>query len=198
MCRAFKALGKCAKDIIAVTMPAFGTTAKTKSNSIKLIKALGATPVTVPVGNTVLKHFKDIGHKPDDKNVTYENAQARMRTLVLMDIANDNNGLVIGTGDLSELALGWATYNGDHMSMYGVNASVPKTLVKHLIGHEAKKLGGKYGNQSRAVASRRKRKHFPKDRGFGRPVYSSRLFSVLCCKARLRTFQNTVHCGICF
>ena len=145
VCRAFKALGKSAKDIIAVTMPAFGTTAKTKSNSIKLIKALGATPVTVPVGNTVLKHFKDIGHKPDDKNVTYENAQARMRTLVLMDIANDNNGLVIGTGDLSELALGWATYNGDHMSMYGVNASVPKTLVKHLIGHEAKKLGGKCG-----------------------------------------------------
>lgn len=144
--RAFKALGKSAKDIIAVTMPAFGTTAKTKSNSIELIKALGATPVTVPVGNTVLKHFKDIGHKPDDKNVTYENAQARMRTLVLMDIANDNNGLVIGTGDLSELALGWATYNGDHMSMYGVNASVPKTLVKHLIGHEAQKLGGKCGS----------------------------------------------------
>lgn len=142
-CRAFKALGKDTKDIIAVTMPGFGTTDKTKGNSLKLIKALGATPRIVPIGASVLKHFKDIGHNPEDKNVTYENAQARMRTLVLMDIANEESGLVIGTGDLSELALGWATYNGDHMSMYGVNASVPKTLVKYLIKYEAEKLGGK-------------------------------------------------------
>ncbi len=144
-CRAFKALGKDVKDIVAVTMPGFGTTKKTKSNSVELIKALGASVRTIPIGGSVLKHFKDIGHDEDDRNTTYENAQARMRTLVLMDIANDENGLVIGTGDLSELALGWATYNGDHMSMYGVNSSVPKTLVKYLIAYEARKLGGKRG-----------------------------------------------------
>lgn len=144
-CRAFNSIGKSIKDIVAITMPAFGTTDKTKNNSLKLIEAVGATCRIIPVGESVLKHFDDIGHDPDDKNVTYENAQARLRTLVLMDIANDTNGLVIGTGDLSELALGWATYNGDHMSMYGVNASVPKTLVKHLIRYEADKLGGEAG-----------------------------------------------------
>ncbi len=144
-CRAFKLLGKDTKDIIAVTMPGFGTTDKTEGNSVKLIKTLGATARTVPIGASVLKHFKDIGHNAEDKNVTYENAQARMRTLVLMDIANEESGLVIGTGDLSELALGWAAYNGDHMSMYGVNASVPKTLVKYLIKYEAERLGGKCG-----------------------------------------------------
>ncbi|MCH5148409.1 MAG: NAD(+) synthase [Clostridiales bacterium] len=144
-CRAFKAIGKPLNDIIAITMPAFGTTDKTKNNSLKLIEAVGATCKIIPVGESVLKHFEDIGHDPEDRNVTYENAQARMRTLVLMDIANDTNGLVIGTGDLSELALGWATYNGDHMSMYGVNASVPKTLVKHLIRYEAEKIGGEAG-----------------------------------------------------
>lgn len=141
-CRAFNALGKDCKDIIAVSMPAFGTTGKTKSNSEKLINAVGATAKVIPVGDTVLRHFKDIGHDEKDRNVTYENAQARMRTMVLMDIANDNKGMVIGTGDLSELALGWATYNGDHMSMYGVNCSVPKTLVKYLIAYEAEKRGG--------------------------------------------------------
>lgn len=140
--RAFKALGKNLKNIIAVSMPGFGTTNKTKSNSQKLCGAMGVTFKTIPVGNTVNSHFKDIGHDPDDKNVTYENAQARMRTLILMDVANDNGGLVVGTGDLSELALGWATYNGDHMSMYGVNAGVPKTLVKHLVAYEAEKSGG--------------------------------------------------------
>ena len=140
--RAFKSLGKDLSGIIGVTMPGFGTTNKTKSNSVKLMEALGVTVKEIPVGKTVESHFKDIGHNPDEKNVTYENAQARMRTVVLMDIANDNGGLVIGTGDLSELALGWATYNGDHMSMYGVNASVPKTLVKHLVAYEADKLGG--------------------------------------------------------
>ena len=103
---------------------------------------MGVTAQTVSIRDTVLQHFKDISHDESQKNITYENAQARVRTLVLMDIANERNGLVIGTGDLSELALGWATYNGDHMSMYGVNASVPKTLVKHLISHEAKRLGG--------------------------------------------------------
>lgn len=140
--RAFKSLGKDLKDIIAVTMPGFGTTKRTKSNAQKLCEALGVTFKTIPVGKTVEKHFKDIEHDPDNRNVTYENAQARMRTMVLMDLANDLNGMVIGTGDLSELALGWATFNGDHMCMYGVNAGVPKTLVKHLIAYEAEKLGG--------------------------------------------------------
>lgn len=142
-CRAFKALNKDAKDVIAVTMPAFGTTDRTKNNSLELMSALGVTAKEIPIGDSVLRHFKDIGHNPDNRNVTYENAQARMRTMVLMDVANDLGGLVIGTCDLSETALGWSTYNGDHMAMYGVNASVPKTLVKHLIAYEAEKLGGK-------------------------------------------------------
>lgn len=140
--RAFKSLNKDLKDIIAVTMPCFGTTDRTKNNSLDLMRGLGVTAKTISVENVVVSHFKDISHNFDNKNVTFENAQARMRTLVLMDLANDNDGLVIGTGDLSELALGWATYNGDHMSMYGVNSSVPKTLVKHLISYEAEKCGG--------------------------------------------------------
>ena len=121
--RAFKSLNKDLKDIIAVTMPCFGTTDRTKNNSLDLMRGLGVTAKTISVENVVVSHFKDISHNFDNKNVTFENAQARMRTLVLMDLANDNDGLVIGTGDLSELALGWATYNGDHMSMYGVNSS---------------------------------------------------------------------------
>ncbi|MDE7380380.1 MAG: NAD(+) synthase [Clostridia bacterium] len=149
--RAFKSLGKDLKDVIGITMPGFGTTKKTKSNSVKLMEALGVTVKEIPVGKTVNSHFKDIGHDPEDRNVTYENAQARMRTMVLMDVANDNNGLVIGTGDLSELALGWATYNGDHMSMYGVNSSVPKTLVKHLVAYEAEKLGGQAGKMLTSI-----------------------------------------------
>ena len=142
VCRAFKALGKDLRDIIAVTMPCFGTTKKTKNNSLRLIGALGATVKTIPVSSSVLKHFKDIGHNPNDTNVTYENAQARMRTMILMSLANETDGIVVGTCDLSETALGWSTYNGDHMAMYGVNVSVPKTLVKHLIAYEADKLGG--------------------------------------------------------
>ncbi|MDE7264968.1 MAG: NAD(+) synthase, partial [Clostridia bacterium] len=141
-CRAFNSLKKDKKDIIAVTMPGFGTTDKTKGNSLKLIEALGATAKIIPIKESVEKHFDDIGHDPENRNVTYENAQARMRTMVLMDLANDLNGIVLGTGDLSEFALGWATYAGDHISMYGVNCSVPKTLVKHLIRYEAEKLGG--------------------------------------------------------
>ena len=140
--RAFRSLDKDLRDIIAVTMPCFGTTDKTFNNSLKLMKELGVTSRTVNIADAVRGHFKDIGHDEKVKNAAYENAQARTRTLVLMDIANDENGLVVGTGDLSELALGWATYNGDHMSMYGVNASVPKTLVKYLIRYEAARLGG--------------------------------------------------------
>lgn len=144
--RAFDALKKERKDILAVTMPCFGTTKKTKDNALRLMHELGVTCRTVSIGDAVLQHFKDIGHDEKVRNAAYENAQARMRTMVLMDLANDHNGLVIGTGDLSELALGWATYNGDHMSMYAVNGSVPKTLVKFLIGHEAKRLGGEAGS----------------------------------------------------
>ena len=144
--RAFDALKKERKDILAVTMPCFGTTKKTKDNALRLMHELGVTCRTVPIGDAVMQHFKDIGHDEKVRNAAYENAQARMRTMVLMDLANDHNGLVIGTGDLSELALGWATYNGDHMSMYAVNGSVPKTLVKFLIGYEAKRLGGEAGS----------------------------------------------------
>lgn len=143
--RAFIALGKPLKDIIAVTMPGFGTTTRTHSNSEKLIRALGATFREISVVDSVMQHFSDIGHDASIRDVTYENAQARMRTLVLMDLANKTGGIVVGTGDLSELALGWATYNGDHMSMYAVNSSVPKTLVKHLVRFEADNLGGECG-----------------------------------------------------
>lgn len=143
--RAFISLGKPLKDIIAVTMPGFGTTSRTYGNSRKLIGCVGATFREVPIADSVNIHFRDIGHDPAKRDVTYENAQARMRTLILMDIANQTNGMVVGTGDLSELALGWATYNGDHMSMYGVNCSVPKTLVKHLVRAEAEMIGGECG-----------------------------------------------------
>ncbi|MDD6667907.1 MAG: NAD(+) synthase [Lachnospiraceae bacterium] len=135
--RAFDLLGLPRKGIKAVTMPGFGTTDRTYTNAVDLIRILGADFIEVPIGPSVLQHFKDIGQDPEKHDVTYENGQARERTQILMDIANKENGLVIGTGDLSELALGWATYNGDHMSMYGVNASVPKTLVRFLVRHVA-------------------------------------------------------------
>ena len=135
--RAFDLLGRDKKDIIAVTMPCFGTTDRTYQNACEMSKKVGATLIEVPIADAVNVHFRDIGHDPEDHSVTYENCQARERTQVLMDIANKTWGMVIGTGDLSELALGWATYNGDHMSMYGVNASVPKTLVRHLVKYAA-------------------------------------------------------------
>ena len=129
----FDKLGLSRKGIIGVTMPGFGTTDRTHSNAVDLMESLGVTIREVSIKDACLQHFRDIGHNPEIHDVTYENSQARERTQILMDSANQTNGLVIGTGDLSELALGWATYNGDHMSMYGVNASVPKTLVKHLV-----------------------------------------------------------------
>ena len=138
-------------DIIAVTMPCFGTTERTKNNAVLLAEHMGTTLRTIPIGDTVRSHFRDIGHDPEDQDVTYENAQARERTQVLMDVANQTGGLVIGTGDLSELALGWATYNGDHMSMYAVNASIPKTLVRHLVAWEADRLGGRAGDVLRDI-----------------------------------------------
>ena len=121
------------KDIVGVTMPGFGTTDRTYNNAIHLMKSLGITIREISIAAACRQHFEDIGHDPSVHDVTYENTQARERTQILMDIANQMNGLVIGTGDMSELALGWATYNGDHISMYGVNAGVPKTLVKHLV-----------------------------------------------------------------
>ena len=135
--KAFDALGLEHSGITAVTMPCFGTTDRTYQNACKMSLKVGATLREVRIGDAVMQHFKDIGHDPQDHSVTYENSQARERTQVLMDIANQTGGLVIGTGDMSELALGWATYNGDHMSMYGVNASVPKTLVRHLVHYFA-------------------------------------------------------------
>lgn len=135
--KAFDALELERSGITAVTMPCFGTTDRTYQNACKMSLKVGATLREVRIGDAVMQHFKDIGHDPQDHSVTYENSQARERTQVLMDIANQTGGLVIGTGDMSELALGWATYNGDHMSMYGVNASVPKTLVRHLVHYFA-------------------------------------------------------------
>ena len=129
---AFDRLGWSRDRIIGVTMPGLGTSGRTKGNAVELMKILGITMREVPVIKAVEQHFSDIGHDPSVKDTTYENAQARERTQILMDIANQTGGMVVGTGDLSELALGWCTYNGDHMSMYGVNASVPKTLVRSL------------------------------------------------------------------
>ncbi len=135
---AFDMLNLDRKGIIAVTMPCFGTTKRTKENAYSLGSAYGVTLKEVNITAAVRQHFKDIGHDESVTDVTYENGQARERTQVLMDIANQTGGIVIGTGDLSELALGWATYNGDHMSMYGVNCSVPKTLVRYLVDYESK------------------------------------------------------------
>ena len=131
--RAFDRLGLDRKGIIAVTMPGFGTTGRTHGNAVSLMGRLGVSALEIPIGDAVTLHFKDIGHDSDCHDTTYENSQARERTQILMDLANKRNGIVIGTGDLSELALGWATYNGDHMSMYGVNVSIPKTLVRYLV-----------------------------------------------------------------
>lgn len=135
--RAFDLLGMDRKNIRAVTMPCFGTTDRTYDNACLLAKTLGCSLQEVDIKKAVTQHFEDIGQSMDNHDVTYENAQARERTQVIMDIANQCGGMVIGTGDLSELALGWATYNGDHMSMYGVNGSIPKTLVRHLVRYYA-------------------------------------------------------------
>ena len=148
---AFDMLGRDRKDIIAVTMPCFGTTSRTKNNALTLADAYGTTCRTIEIGASVTQHFIDIGHDMEDHSVTFENGQARERTQVLMDIANKTGGMVIGTGDLSELALGWATYNGDHMSMYSVNGSIPKTLVRYLTAYEAERAGGETGRVLRDV-----------------------------------------------
>ena len=135
--RAMQLAGRSAADVLAVTMPCFGTTHRTRSNAERLCDCLGIPCKTVDITTAVLQHFRDIGHPEDKLDTTFENGQARKRTQVLMDIANQTGGIVIGTGDLSELALGYATYNGDHMSMYAVNASVPKTLIRHIVRYLA-------------------------------------------------------------
>lgn len=142
-CQAFSLAGLDKKKIYTITMPCFGTTDRTYRNALTLAEELGTTVVEVPIAETVRKHFEDIGHPETVHDVTYENAQARERTQVLMDYAGMAGGLVIGTGDLSELVLGWATYNGDHMSMYGVNGSVPKTLVRYLVSYFAEETDSK-------------------------------------------------------
>ena len=140
--RAMDLCGRSRKDILAVTMPCFGTSSRTRSNAGDMCDLLGVTMREVNICESVRLHFKDIGHDEAVRDVTYENSQARERTQVLMDLANETGGMVLGTGDLSELALGWATYNGDHMSMYGVNGSIPKTLVRCLVRYEAEMVGG--------------------------------------------------------
>ena len=135
--KTFDKLGLDRKGVIGITMPGFGTTDRTHNNAVRLMETLGVTIREISIAKAVTQHFEDIGHDKKVHDVTYENAQARERTQILMDVANKENAIVIGTGDLSELALGWATYNGDHMSMYGVNAGVPKTLIRYLVSYVA-------------------------------------------------------------
>lgn len=136
-CEAMKLLGKSNSDILGITMPGFGTTNRTYHNAVDLMKSLGVTIKEISIKDACIQHMKDIEHDPDIKDITYENTQARERTQILFDMANKHGKLLAGTGDLSELAMGWCTYNGDHMSMYGVNASVPKTLVRYLVEYVA-------------------------------------------------------------
>lgn len=149
--RAFDMMKKNRGGIIAVTMPCFGTSSRTKSNAVKLCEELGVTLRTIDIKNAVTVHFADIGHDPNNVNVVFENAQARERTQILMDIANAESGIVVGTGDLSELALGFATYNGDHMSMYGVNAGITKTQIRRVVTYLADTVGGSVGKVLRDI-----------------------------------------------
>jgi NAD+ synthase (glutamine-hydrolysing) len=144
--KTFDKLGLDRKGIIGITMPGFGTTDRTYHNALKLMETLGVTVREISIAKAVTQHFEDIGQNAKIHDVTYENSQARERTQILMDVANKENAIVIGTGDLSELALGWATYNGDHMSMYGVNAGVPKTLIRYLVNYVAGEQRQKGGN----------------------------------------------------
>lgn len=149
-CITFDKLKLDRSGIYAITMPGFGTTQRTKSNALELAELLGTTVLNIPIGNAVRNHFQDIGHSEENKDVVYENSQARERTQILMDYANKVGGIVIGTGDLSEMALGWSTYNGDHMSMYGVNSGIPKTLVRYIVGWCAERL---FDGQASAILS---------------------------------------------
>ena len=143
--RALKMLGLGSENIIGITMPGFGTTDRTYNNALELMASLGVETREISIKEACITHLRDIGHDINNHDITYENAQARERTQILMDIANKEGGILVGTGDLSEIALGWCTYNADHMSMYGVNAGIPKTLVRHLVDYVAGKSGGKTG-----------------------------------------------------
>ncbi len=143
--RTAKLLGQENRTVLGITMPGFGTTDRTYNNALDLMRALGVEVREISIRNACLQHLSDIGHDPDTHDTTYENAQARERTQILMDVANKEGGILVGTGDLSELAMGWCTYGGDQMSMYGVNASIPKTLVKYLVGYAADEMGGRAG-----------------------------------------------------
>ena len=175
------------KGIIAITMPCFGTTQRTLDNAIGMAQELGVTFRQIDISKTVLSHFEDIGHSSSVTDVVYENAQARERTQVLMDVANKEGTFVLGTGDLSELALGWATFNGDHMSMYAINGSVPKTLIRPLIEHysqsiDSKKLKAILDDVNATVVSPEllpiKRERNPSDRRDCRPLRFTRFFSI--------------------
>lgn len=141
-------LGYARNRVLGITMPGFGTTNRTYRNAIDLMNELGVSVHEIPIRDMVTQHLHDIDHNMDAHDITYENAQARVRTLILMDMANKYNGIVVGTGDLSELALGWATYAGDHISMYGVNAGIPKTLVRYMVGYAARNL---FGDRVRSI-----------------------------------------------
>ena len=183
--KTFDKLGLSRKGIVGITMPGFGTTGRTHHNAVELMRSLGVTSREISIREACIQHFKDIGHDLEVHDVTYENSQARERTQILMDYANKIGGLVIGTGDLSELALGWATYNGDHMSMYGVNASIPKTHSEN-VGALFGELGSRnrcgcrfacdligyhrYANQPGTDSCRRERQHQAEDRRFGRAL----------------------------
>lgn len=143
--RTLRRLGLPAENLLGVSLPGFGTTEKSRKNAAAMVRALGASLLEIDIRPACLQHFKDLGHDAGICNVTYENAQARERTQILMDLGNKHGALLVGTGDMSELALGWCTYNADHMSMYGVNCSVPKTLVRQLVAYEAERLGGEAG-----------------------------------------------------
>ena len=184
-----------ARDIVAVSMPCFGTTKRTRSNAEKLCGQMGVTFKEVDITAAVRQHFQDIGHDEAVRDVTYENGQARERTQVLMNIANQMGGFVVGTGDLSELALGWATYNGDHMSMYGVNAGVPKTLVRYIVRYEAGRSAPELAQvlydildtpvSARAAARRRTGRDSAEDGGSRRPLRAARFLSLLHAALRL-------------
>ena len=207
--RAFDALGMDHSNIKAVTMPGFGTTDRTYDNAVSLIRCLGADFIEVDIKDAVNIHFRDIGQDPSMHDVTYENGQARERTQILMDIANKSGGMVIGTGDLSELALGWATYNGDHMSMYAVNASVPKTLVRHLVRYYADTCGDETLKQvlldvldtpvSPELLPPEDGKISQKTEGLSRPLRAARFLSVSYAASFLRTGKGlpSGKTGIC-
>ena len=183
--KAFDYVGLPRAGIVAITMPGFGTTDRTRDNASNLAEALGVTLRTIPIAEAVRQHFRDIGHDEALHDVTYENAQARERTQMLMDVANQIGGFVVGTGDLSELALGWLTYNGDHMSMYHVNAGVPKTLVRYLVEWVAE---AEFSDEAAAMlhdicatpdhagaaAAGRGRRAGAEDRGHHRPLRAAR------------------------